>query len=94
MCWNISSLVSSAYLFGALVVATGLRVVGVGFTSTTGATSVVVVLTSGVVVVEDTGAVVIVSSKDVLDVLSGVTLGDEQETSRRARIGAAIFLTN
>jgi hypothetical protein len=52
------------------------------------------VLTSGVVVVEDTGAVVIVSSKDVLDVLSGVTLGDEQETSRRARIGAAIFLTN
>lgn len=85
MCWNISSLVNSAYLFGALVVATGLRVVGVGFTSTTGATSVVVVLTSGVVVV---------SSKAVLNAVSGVTLGDEQETRRRARTGTAFFLTN
>ena len=81
-------------MFGALVVTTGLRVVGVGFTSTTGTASVVVVVTSVVVVVvEVTGGTVVVSNGAVLDVVSGVALGAEQETSRRARIGSVIFLT-
>jgi hypothetical protein len=82
-------------LFGTLVVTTGLRVVGVGFTATTGVASVVVVTTSVVVVVvvEATGEVVVVSKGAVLDVVSGVALADEQETSRRARIGSVIFLT-
>jgi hypothetical protein len=71
-----------------------LRVVGVGFTSAAGAASVVVVTTSVVVVVvEATGEVVVISEREGLDVFSGVALGDEQETSRRARIGSAIFLT-
>ena len=95
MCWYISSLVSSAYLFGALVVTTGLRVVGVGFTFTTGTGTVVVVTTSVVVVVVEAagGTVVVVSNGAVLDVVSGVALGAEQDISRRARIGSVIFLT-